>query len=79
MWKKWLRISLWILLGLGTGTILIAAMEKKDEKACADITIGIHGANNHVFVEKADVLKVLKNAGAVKGAQRFQLISAVLK
>lgn len=68
MWKKWLRISLWIVLGLGTGTILIAAMEKKDEKVCADIKINIHGANNHVFVEKTDVVKVLKNAGAVKGA-----------
>jgi hypothetical protein len=34
---------------VGTFTLLIAAMQKKDEKACAGIKINIDGAKDNVF------------------------------
>jgi len=69
MWKKWLQISLWSLLGVGTFTLLIAAMQKKDEKACARIKINIGGAKDNVFIDEKDVMAIMKNNGAVKGKE----------
>src|SRR5689334_6266311 len=69
MWKKWLQISLWSLLGVGTCTLLIAAMQKKDEKACAGIKINIDGAKENVFIDDKDVVAIMKNNGAEKGKE----------
>jgi len=67
MWKKILRISLWGLLVVATCTLLVAAMQKKEEKKCTDIQIEINGPHNLVFVDKKDVLQIMKNNGAEKG------------
>ena len=67
MWLKWLRIICWILLAGAATTLLVAAMQKKDAKACAGIRITISGAHNIRFVDEADVLQVLKKNGAQKG------------
>ncbi len=67
MWKKILIISFWSLLGIATCTLLIAAMQKKDEKTCTDINIQINGAHNHVFVDRKDIMKVMQVNGAEKG------------
>jgi len=69
MWKKWLQISLWSLLGVGTFTLLIAAMQKKDEKACAGIKINIDGAKDNVFINDKDVMSIMKTKGAEKGKE----------
>lgn len=69
MWKKILTISLWSLLAVATCTLLLAAMQKKDEKKCTDISIEITGAHDLVFVDKKDVMKVLQNNGAEKGRE----------
>jgi len=69
MWKKILTISLWSLLAVATCTLLIAAMQKKDEKKCSGINIEISGAHDLVFVDKKDVLEVLQNNGAEKGKE----------
>ena len=69
MWKKWLQISLWSLLGVGTFTLLIAAMQKKDEKACAGIKINIDGAKDNVFIDDKDVMAIMKSNGALKGKE----------
>lgn len=69
MWKKRLQMVLWIVLGVGTCTLLVAAMQKKDQKNCTDITIEIRGAYDHVFVDKGDVMKVLQRNGAGKGKE----------
>lgn len=67
MWKKILTISLWSLLAVATCTLLIAAMQKKDEKKCSGINIEINGAHNLVFVDKKDIVKVLQVNGTEKG------------
>src|SRR3954454_2471218 len=69
MWKKWLQISLWSLLGVGTCTLLIAAMQKKDEKACSGIKINIDGVKDNVFIDDKDVMAIMKINGAVKGKE----------
>ena len=69
MWKKILTISFWGLLAVATCTLLVAAMQKKDEKKCTGINIEISGAHDLVFVDKKDVLKVLQNNGAEKGKE----------
>jgi len=66
MWKKTLSIVAWGLAGVGTCTLLIAAMQKKEEKKCADINIEISGANNHVFVDRKDILEIIRENGAAK-------------
>lgn len=67
MWKKIITISLWSLLAVATCTLLIAAMQKKEEKECTDIKVEINGAHDHVFVDKKDVMLVMQNNSAAKG------------
>jgi cell division protein FtsQ len=69
MWKKRLQMILWIMLGVGTCTLLVAAMQKKDAKTCTGIDIKIEGAYDHVFVDDKDVMKVLQKNGAGKGQE----------
>src|SRR5215212_708429 len=69
MWKKSLHISLWSLAISGICTLFIAAMQKKEEKKCSDINIEVNGANNHVFVDKKDILEIISEAGAAKGKE----------
>jgi cell division protein FtsQ len=69
MWKKWLQISFWGALGLGTCTLLIAAMQKKDAKVCSGIKIDIVGAKDNVFIDDKDVAALMKRNGAVKGLE----------
>jgi cell division protein FtsQ len=69
MWKKSLHMSLWSLTIAGISTLFVAAMEKKEEKKCTDISIEIRGANNHVFVDKKDILEVIGETGAAKGKE----------
>ncbi|CAN5780274.1 hypothetical protein BH10BAC2_BH10BAC2_45100 [soil metagenome] len=73
MWKKRLQLVLWIVLGVGTCTLLVAAMQKKDQKNCTDIKIEIRGAYDHVFVDKNDVMKVLQKHGADKGKETIEV------
>ncbi|QEC68833.1 hypothetical protein FRZ67_16525 [Panacibacter ginsenosidivorans] len=60
---------LWIVLGVGTCTLLVAAMQKKDSKTCTGIDIKIEGAYDHVFVDDKVVMKVLQKNGAGKGKE----------
>ena len=69
MWKKRLQISLWVLLGAGTCTLLVAAMQTKERKTCSAVKINIEGAYDHVFVNDKDVTKILLANGAVKGKE----------
>lgn len=66
MWRKALHIITWSLAGVATCTLLIAAMQKKEEKRCQDVEVIIHEENNHVFIDKNDILKIIDEEGAVK-------------
>lgn len=67
MWLKWLRIVCWIVLAGASVTLLVAAMQKKEAKACSGIEVDISGARSYFFVDEKDVLQVLKKNGAQKG------------
>jgi cell division protein FtsQ len=54
---------------VGTCTLLIAAMQKKEEKACASIRINIDGAKDNVFIDDKDVMAIMENNGATKGKE----------
>ncbi|MEP6845463.1 MAG: hypothetical protein ABI861_05645 [Panacibacter sp.] len=60
---------LWIVLGVGTCALLVAAMQKKEQKTCTGIQIEIRGAYDHVFVDDKDVMNVLQKHGAGKGKE----------
>lgn len=66
-WKKILTGSLWILAGIGTIVLLGAAMQKKNQKTCADIKIEISGADRHMFIDEKDVLEILNSNGPLLG------------
>src|SRR4051794_38122096 len=66
MWKRILGITLWSLTGVATCALLIAAMQKKEEKKCADIKIEIIGVHNHVFVNKKDIMEIISENGGTK-------------
>lgn len=46
---------LWMAVGAGTTVLLVAAIQKKDEKHCKGVSINIEGVNNNYFVDKKDI------------------------
>jgi cell division protein FtsQ len=66
MWKKTLNIVVWSVTATSACTLLIAAMQKKEEKKCADIEVKISGPNDQVFVDKKDILEIINENGGVK-------------
>jgi len=67
MWKKWLKISLWCLLGCGCITLLVAAVHVKNGKAISDIIIDIDNHGERIFINEKDIAAVLTKNGVVKG------------
>jgi len=67
--RKILFISLWLVIGGGMLTLLIAAMGKKNKENCSDYVISIRSNHNLLFVNDKDVLALLTNAtnGKIKG------------
>lgn len=59
--------TLWVLAGIGAIVLLGAAMQKKNQKLCADIKIEITGVERHMFIDEKDVLDILNSAGPVAG------------
>ncbi len=61
---KTLLTTMWICIGTGMVVLLVAAIHKKDLKACRGISIHIVGVNNNFFVDKKDIIKTIAdNAG----------------
>lgn len=67
--RKILFIALWLAIGSGMLTLLIAAIGKQKKDHCKDFTIRIKGTQNKLFIDDNDVLRLLKIAtkGNVKG------------
>lgn len=53
--------TLWVMLAMAGVVLLVAAINKKDEKQCKAIEISIAGNADNFFVEEADVLTAIKN------------------
>jgi cell division protein FtsQ len=73
--RKILFVTIWVAIGGGMLTLLIAAIGKQKKDHCRDYTIRIKGASHNfsagccAFVDDKDVMKLLKAAakGNVKG------------
>jgi len=50
---------LWLLLAIAAIVLLVAAINKKEEKKCKSIEIELKGEGNNFFVEEADVLAMM--------------------
>ena len=68
-WKKILIRTVWLLAGIGMIVLLGAAMQKKNQKQCADVKIEITGVERHMFIDEKDVMDILNAAGRIEGTQ----------
>ncbi|MBC7949500.1 MAG: hypothetical protein H7Y42_16555 [Chitinophagaceae bacterium] len=70
--KKILFVTVWIGIGCGMLTLLIAAIGKQKRDHCRDYTIQIKATNNNFFVDQQDVVKLLKASikGEIKGQKK---------
>lgn len=50
---------LWLLLAIAAIVLLVAGINKKEEKKCKSIEIELKGKGNNFFVEEADVLAMM--------------------
>lgn len=59
--RKLLFTFLWVAIA-GAGIVLLqAAAHSQNVKKCKDVQIDISGVNNNFFIDKADVLSIIKN------------------
>ena len=67
--KKILITFLWICLGLGSLTLLVSGIYKKDNSVCKGYEIEIIGINNNFFIGKSEILEILEKVAGknIKG------------
>ncbi|NOU38772.1 MAG: FtsQ-type POTRA domain-containing protein [Ferruginibacter sp.] len=61
--KKILLSIVWVLVGISSIVLLIAAIGNKNEKICRAVTINIAGVSSNFFIDKNDIYKIIKNNG----------------
>jgi cell division protein FtsQ len=72
--RKILFITIWVVIGGGTLTLLLAAIGKKNKERCSDYKITIKGVQQNFFVDEEDVRSILmKESG---GQIREKLLSS---
>ena len=69
MWKQKFKVVMWVILGASCIALMAASIKTKDTSTCTGVQIIIAGAAEHVFVKKADVIKILQTYRAGKGAE----------
>lgn len=52
---------MWVGFAMATVVLLVAAVNIKNEKKCVAVEIEIEGVSNHFFIDKTDVLAIIKN------------------
>ena len=69
--RKVLFIAIWVCIGGGMFTLLMAAISRKNRGQCKDYSITIKGVQNNFFIDKKDVEQLLMKAtkGNIKGVQ----------
>ena len=67
--RKVLFIVIWLCIGGGMVSLLLAAITKKNNGLCKDYTITIEGAKNNLFIDNKDVEQLLfkTTKGPIKG------------
>lgn len=63
-WKYWVKLSFWMLAGVGTVVLLVSAIRSKDNKGCTGIEISINGNANNFFLDKKEINNILTANGA---------------
>lgn len=70
--RKILFVMLWVCIGGGMLSLLIAAIGKKKKEDCTDYTITIKGATNNFFIDANDIRKLLRyGAGSELKGQKM--------
>lgn len=69
VWKNRWRKTVWTVLGVSTLCLLVAAVYKKNNKACTGIEVAMINNENNFFVEEKEVVALLKSQGAVEGQE----------
>ena len=54
-----LLLCTWVLVGMGTVVLLVAAINKKKSQRCQSVDIHITGVENNYFIDKIDVSNIL--------------------
>lgn len=67
--RKVLFIALWLCIGGGMLTLLLAAISNKNKDRCKDYTISIKGVKKNLFIDEKDVEQLLLRStqGNIKG------------
>ncbi len=67
--RKILFITVWVCIGGGMLTLLLAAIGKKNKGECSDYAITLKATGNNFFIDENDVKQLLVNAtgGKIKG------------
>ncbi len=67
--RKVLFVAVWVCIGGGMLTLLLAAISKKNKGQCKAYTILLKGAKNNLFIDQKDVEQLLVKAtkGNLKG------------
>ena len=67
--RKFLFITVWLMIGGGMVTLLLAAIGKQKKDQCRDYTITITSKQNNLFVDEKNVRQLLMaaTAGKIKG------------
>ena len=67
--RKVLFVALWLCIGGGMVTLLLAAITRKKNGQCNDYTISIKGKTTNYFIDEKDVQQLLMKAtgGSIKG------------
>jgi cell division protein FtsQ len=66
---------MWLAIGTGMLTLLVAAIGKQKRDHCKDYVIKIQGAEQNLFVDEKEVVKLLKAAakGNIKGQKKSMI------
>lgn len=73
--RKILFITVWLCIGAGMFTLLLASISKKNKGVCAGYSITIKGPQNNFFIDQKDVEGLLRKV--TKGNIKGQAISAI--
>jgi cell division protein FtsQ len=67
--RKVLFVALWVCIGGGMFTLLLAAITKKKKGLCSDYAIVLRGTSGNYFLDKKDVQQLLMKAtkSSIKG------------
>jgi len=68
--RKVVFVTVWLCIGAGMLTLLLAAISDKNKGLCRSYSITLKGAKNNFFIDQVDVEKMLMSAtkGTIKGA-----------